>query len=68
MRLIKNWKQAPKMLSVQLIALAAIWESIPEEARMIIPEQYRGWITFTLIVGAGVGRLINQGLSEPTTK
>lgn len=67
MRLIKNWKQAPKMLSVQLIALAALWEGIPEEAKMIIPEDYRGYITLAILVGAGIGRIIDQGLSKDVT-
>lgn len=61
MRLVSNWKAAPKWLSVQFIGLAAIWESLPPEAVAVIPDPWRGYVTLVLLIGAGLGRMIDQG-------
>lgn len=61
MKLVPNWRAAPKWLSMQFIALAAVWVSLPPDAVAVIPEPWRGYITLFLLIGAGVGRMINQG-------
>lgn len=61
MKLVDNWRKAPKWLSVQMIALAALWESIPLEAKAVLDPSTQSWITFGLLVAAGVGRMIDQG-------
>ena len=61
MKLVENWRSAWRWLSLQFIALAVIWEGIPLEAKAVIPVEWQGWITLTLLVGAGLGRLVDQG-------
>lgn len=61
MRLVPNWQAAWKWLSVQFIALAAMWESLPAEAVAVVPDPYSGWITLALLVLAGIGRMVDQG-------
>lgn len=64
MRLVPNWKAAPKWLSIQMIAIAAIWEGIPLEAKAVLSPEVQGWITLGLLVAAGIGRLIDQGTAK----
>ena len=61
MRLVNNWQKAWKWLSVQFIALAALWETIPLEAKAVLDPSTQSWITLGLLVAAGVGRMIDQG-------
>lgn len=61
MRLVANWRSAWRWLSVQFIALAAIWETLPPEAVVMVPDPWRGWITLVLLVAAGLGRMVDQG-------
>ena len=64
MRLVPNWKSAWKWMSVQFIAFAAIWESIPLEAKAVLDPATQSWITLGLLVAAGVGRMIDQGAAQ----
>ena len=64
MKLVDNWRKAPKWISVQMIALAALWESIPLEAKAVLDPQTQSWITLGLLVAAGVGRMIDQGTAK----
>ena len=64
MKLVPNWRAAWKWFSVQAIALAAIWEGMPLDARAVIPEPYGAWVTLTLLVAAGLGRMIDQGTAK----
>lgn len=64
MKLVDNWRKAPKWLSVQMIALAALWESIPLEAKAVLDPSTQSWITLGLLVAAGVGRMIDQGTAK----
>ncbi len=64
MKLVPNWKAAPKWLSVQMIALAALWESIPLEAKAVLSPETQSWVTLGLLVAAGVGRMIDQGTAQ----
>jgi len=51
-------------MSVQFIAFAAIWESIPLEAKAVLDPATQSWITLGLLVAAGVGRMIDQGAAQ----
>ena len=64
MRLIPNWTKAWKFLSMQAIALAAIWETIPLEAKAVLAPDTQSWITLGLLVAAGLGRMIDQGTAS----
>lgn len=61
MKLVPNWKAAPKWLSVQMIALATLWETIPLEAKAVLEPSAQSWITLGLLLAAGIGRMIDQG-------
>lgn len=64
MRLIPNWTKAWKFLSMQAIALAALWETIPLEAKAVLAPDTQSWITLGLLVAAGLGRMIDQGTAQ----
>lgn len=64
MKLVHNWRSAPKWLSMQMIALATIWESLPPDAIAAIPEPWAGRITLILLIAAGLGRVIDQGAAK----
>ncbi len=64
MKLVPNASKAWKWLSVQMIALAALWESIPLEAKAVLEPSTQSWITLGLLVAAGVGRMIDQGTAR----
>lgn len=64
MKLVSNWKSAWKWLSMQFIALALLWQSLPPEASAVIPEPWNGWVTLVLLVLAGLGRMIDQGTAK----
>ena len=61
MRLVPNAGKAWKWLSMQFIAFAALWETIPLEAKAVLDPSTQSWITLGLLVGAGLGRMIAQG-------
>lgn len=61
MKLVPNWRSAWKWISVQAIALAAILEGLPMEAKDAIPDPYRGYVTLVLLLAAGIGRMVDQG-------
>ena len=61
MKLIPNWREAWRFLSIQMIALASIWESIPEDVKAsVVAPDWQNRVTFALIVAAGLGRMIDQ--------
>ena len=64
MKLVPNWQSAWKWISVQAIALAAIWEGLPMEAKDAIPDPYRGYVTLVLLLSAGLGRMVDQGTAK----
>ena len=61
MHLVPNWRKAPRWISMQMIALATLWESLPPDAVAVIPDPWRGYVTLALLIGAGLGRMIDQG-------
>lgn len=64
MKLVPNWQSAPKWFSVQAIALATLWESLPLDAKAVIPDPWGGYITLALLVAAGLGRMVDQGTAK----
>ena len=64
MKLVPNASKAWKWLSVQMIALAALWESIPLEAKAVLDPSTQSWITLGLLLAAGIGRMIDQGTAQ----
>jgi len=61
LKLVENWKAAPKWLSMQFLALSAVWVTIPPDAKAVIPVDWHGKITLALFIGVALGRLIYQG-------
>lgn len=64
MKLVPNASKAWRWLSMQMIALAALWETIPLEAKAVLDPSTQSWITLGLLVAAGVGRMIDQGTAR----
>jgi hypothetical protein len=64
MKLVPNWKAAPRWISIQMIALATLWETIPLEAKAVLEPTTQSWITLALLLGAGLGRMIDQGTAK----
>lgn len=64
MKLVPNASKAWRWLSMQMIALAALWETIPLEAKAVLDPSVQSWITLGLLVAAGVGRMIDQGTAR----
>lgn len=64
MKLVPNASKAWRWLSMQMIALAALWETIPLEAKAVLDPSTQSWITLGLLVAAGLGRMIDQGTAQ----
>ena len=65
MKLVPNAGKAWKWLSMQLMGLALLWESIPEEAKdAVFTDANQGRITVGIILAAAVGRMIDQGTAQ----
>ena len=56
MRLIKNWRKAHKLSSMQLMAIAAGVEAVNGVLDGVIP----AWVSVSLILLAMVARLVAQ--------
>lgn len=65
MKLVPNASKAWRWLSMQFIGLAALWETIPLEAKAVLDPSTQSWITLGLLVAAGLGRMIDQGTAAP---
>lgn len=64
MKLVPNASKAWRWISMQMIALAALWESIPLEAKAVLDPSTQSWITLGLLLAAGLGRMIDQGTAR----
>lgn len=64
MKLVPNASKAWRWISMQMIALAALWESIPLEAKAVLDPSTQSWITLGLLLAAGLGRMIDQGTAQ----
>lgn len=64
MRLIDNWRRAPKMLSMWAMALAGAvqgaWAIIPQEMQASLPPSLVQGVTLGLLVLGIAGRLVKQ--------
>lgn len=70
MKLVDNWRAAPRMLSVQLMALAlalqAAGGALPPEVLATLPEGAQRWITLVLLAAGILARVLQQpSLHEP---
>lgn len=64
MKLIDNWRQAWRFVSVQAMALAlalqGVWINLPDDLRALIPDKLALSITAGILVLGLIGRLIQQ--------
>lgn len=64
MQLIENWKSAWKMWSVRILAVLAIvatsWAAVPDSVKVLIPDQYLGYVVGFVSVCAAIARIIKQ--------
>lgn len=64
MKLIDNWKQAPRMLVVQVLATIAIvqgvWAELPPEVLALLPPNLVHYVTLGLAVAGVVVRVVRQ--------
>lgn len=64
MALIENWRQAPRMLSVQAMALSlaiqGAWPAIPEDLKATLPPHVVHYVAMGLLIVGIIGRLVAQ--------
>jgi hypothetical protein len=64
MTLIPNWREAWRWFSIQSLALImllpTIWEALPSDAKVFIPEGWGIWIVVLIAAAGIVGRLVDQ--------
>lgn len=64
MKLIDNWRQAWRFLSVQAMALAialqGVWINLPDDLRAHIPDKIALSVTAGILVLGLIGRLFQQ--------
>lgn len=65
MKLISNWKEAPKFISMQCMAVAVAlqgsWEVMPIPLKDQLPDGVVTGLSITLLVLGMIGRLVKQG-------
>ena len=63
-KLVNDWKNAPKWLSTQMMAVAAsvqmAWMGLPEDMKATIPQDWVGVITTFLLIAGIAGRVVDQ--------
>lgn len=67
MKLVENWREAPRWISMRVFAfltvLPVVWVGLPDDIKNRIPDSWDKWI-FLIIAGAaafgGVGRVVDQ--------
>lgn len=64
MKLIPEWRQAPRMMSVQAMTLAlalqGAWQALPDDLRASLPTELVPWLSMALLALGVIGRLIQQ--------
>lgn len=64
MKLIPEWKKAPRMFSMQAMGLAiaiqGAWEVLPNSMLSSLPDSWVRVISVTLLVLGIIGRLVEQ--------
>jgi len=70
MQLIDNWRKAWRMFSVQalalLAALPAVWMTLPEDIKLMVPADWTKYLMIAIALGGLVGRLIAQPAVDKT--
>lgn len=65
MKFVEDIKDAWKWFSVQLMAVALVWETLPEDIKVqvyvFIPDAVEPHITSALVLAALFGRFVKQG-------
>lgn len=68
MNFVEDIRNAAKWWSMRFLILAGVvqasWQEMPPEVLAVIPQDWRGWITFGLIVAAAISRVIKQDLPQ----
>jgi hypothetical protein len=64
MRLVPDWRESWKWLSMRftalIIALPVAWMAVPDEVKAYLPDEWKPWIMVALGVCVFVGRVIDQ--------
>ncbi len=64
MKLVDDWKDAPRWLSVRIMAVLAVlplvWSQLPDDVKAFLPEEYQPFLLTLLAFGGIVGRLKDQ--------
>lgn len=64
MKLVTDWRSAPKWFSTQAMVLAgainAAWLAIPPEMQASIPQEWVAYGTAGLLVLGTIGRVVDQ--------
>lgn len=64
MKLVEDWKEAHKWLSVQVLTILAatpfVWIALPEDIKAMLPPEWRPWVLSILAIGGLIGRLKDQ--------
>ncbi|WP_064746401.1 hypothetical protein [Lysobacter antibioticus] len=71
MKLIDNWRQAWRFVSVQAmtfaIALQGVWLNLPEDLRTHVPDRLAATVTAGILLLGLIGRLFQQRGADGTT-
>lgn len=63
-RLVYNWRQCWRMISMQCMTLAAAiqgaWPTIPDDLKASLPANVVHWVSLALLVTGIIGRLVHQ--------
>jgi hypothetical protein len=67
-KLVQDWRSAPKWFSMQAVALLAVvqgaWLAVPEDVKTPGMAEWVAGATFALALAAGVGRVVDQALPK----
>ena len=65
MKLVSDWRDAPRWASVQLAAIGGAvqlgWLAVPDDLKMTFPAWSQSAIAFIIFAGIIAGRLWDQG-------
>ncbi|WP_363798384.1 hypothetical protein ABU614_06730 [Lysobacter firmicutimachus] len=71
MKLIDNWRQAWRFVSVQAmtcaITLQGVWLNLPEDLRTHVPDRIAATVTAGILLFGLIGRLFQQRGADGTT-
>lgn len=70
MKLVADWKQAWKWISVNCMVIAAAiqgaWLYIPEDMKTSVPQSWVHVLTIGLLIAGVAGRVVQQGNGNAT--